>query len=89
MQQRERARDSVAEAGLVELLDRLDLALMQMPARPSVCRALSDLNYRLGAASPKPAGGSIGLHRRDVGTFPSSNPCRCFHDGEAANCRAI
>ncbi|MFL9931410.1 hypothetical protein P0D88_19625 [Paraburkholderia sp. RL18-103-BIB-C] len=40
---------------MVELLDRLDLVLMQMPVLPSVCRALSDLNYRLGAASPKPA----------------------------------
>jgi hypothetical protein len=55
MQQRKRARERVVEAELAELLHRLDLALMRIPARPSVCRALSDLNCRLSAASPKPA----------------------------------
>ncbi|MFP3586886.1 hypothetical protein SCB29_24950 [Paraburkholderia sp. SIMBA_055] len=40
---------------MVELLDRLELVLMPMPPRPSVCGELSDLNYRLCAASPKPA----------------------------------
>jgi hypothetical protein len=55
MQQRKPARTSAAEVGLVELLDRLELALTKMPARISVCKALSDLNRRLGSSRGQPA----------------------------------
>jgi hypothetical protein len=55
MQQRKRARKLAAEVGLVELLDRLELALTEIPARTSICKALSDLNQRLGSTGGKPA----------------------------------
>lgn len=53
MQQRKFARKRAGEVSLPELLDRLELALSAMPARTSVCGALSDLNRRLGSASGK------------------------------------
>ncbi|CAH2806977.1 MAG: hypothetical protein CPDRYMAC_6404 [uncultured Paraburkholderia sp.] len=37
------------QASLPELLDRLEQVLTQVPARPSFCKALSDLHTRLGA----------------------------------------
>jgi len=37
------------ESSLPELLNRLELALVAMPDRTSVCKALSDLNKRLGS----------------------------------------
>ena len=37
------------ESSLPELLNRLELALAGMPDRTSVCKALSDLNKRLGS----------------------------------------
>jgi hypothetical protein len=55
MQQRQLARKRAVELGLVELLDRLELALAAMPARTSVCKALADLNRRLGSVGQKPA----------------------------------
>lgn len=42
---------------LPELLDQLELALAGTAARTSVCRALSDLNRRLGSATGKTADG--------------------------------
>ncbi len=91
MQQRKRARERLAEAELVELLDRLDLGCS--------CRCLCSHIRVQGAvgsrtiASVQPArnlprGSTDNPHRRDAGALPSSNPCRCFHDGEAANCGA-
>ncbi|MGF6998779.1 hypothetical protein P3T25_007160 [Paraburkholderia sp. GAS32] len=53
MQKRKFARKSAGEVNLPELLDRLELALTGTPARTSVCRALSDLNRRLGSTSEK------------------------------------
>ncbi len=48
MQKRKFARKSAGEVNLPELLDRFELALTGTPARTSLCRALSDLNRRLG-----------------------------------------
>jgi hypothetical protein len=53
MRKRKFARKGAGEASLRELLDRLEQALTEMPARTSVCRALSDLTRRLGSASDK------------------------------------
>lgn len=55
MQKRTFARKRVGEVNLPELLGLLELALAGTPARASVCRALSDLNRRLGSASGKTA----------------------------------
>jgi hypothetical protein len=55
MQKRKFSRTSAGEASLPELLDRLELALTGIPPRTSLCRALSDLNRRLGSASEKTA----------------------------------
>ncbi|SFU24044.1 hypothetical protein SAMN05192563_1024114 [Paraburkholderia aspalathi] len=55
MQKREFVRKRSGEVNLPELLDQLELALAGTPARKSVCRALSDLNRRLGSASGKTA----------------------------------
>jgi hypothetical protein len=43
---------------LPELLDRLELALTGIPARASVCKALSDLNRRVGFAGANAATGT-------------------------------
>jgi hypothetical protein len=51
MQKREFARKRAEEVNLPELPDLLELALAGTPARTSVCRALSDLNRRLGSAA--------------------------------------
>ncbi|WP_175153840.1 hypothetical protein [Paraburkholderia ultramafica] len=40
---------------MLELLDRLELTLTEIPARTSICKALSDLNRRLGSTRGKPA----------------------------------
>jgi hypothetical protein len=53
MQNWKLARKRIGEVSLLELLDRLELALTGTPARRSICRALSDLNRRLGSASTK------------------------------------
>jgi hypothetical protein len=55
MQKRKFTRKRAGEVNLPELLDRLELALTEMPARTAVCRALSDLNRRLGSTSEKTA----------------------------------
>lgn len=55
MQKRKFARKRAGEVNLPELLNLLELALTGTPARTSVCRALSDLNRRLGSASGKTA----------------------------------
>ncbi|MGF7000148.1 hypothetical protein P3T25_008537 [Paraburkholderia sp. GAS32] len=55
MQKRNFARKRAGGASLPELLDRLELALTGAPARTSVCRALLDLNWRLGSTSEKTA----------------------------------
>lgn len=48
MQMRELANPNAAPVGLVELLDRLELALTHSSPRTPVCKALFDLNRRLG-----------------------------------------
>ena len=53
MQKRKFAGKRAGGVSLPELLDELELALAGTPARTSVCRALSDLNPRLGSASGK------------------------------------
>ncbi len=53
MQKRKFARKRTGGVSLPELLDQLELALAGTPARTTVCRALSDLNRRLGSASGK------------------------------------
>ena len=55
MQKRQYARKRAGEVSLPELLDRLELALTGMAARTAVCRALADLNRRLGSTSEKAA----------------------------------
>ncbi|NPT62486.1 hypothetical protein [Paraburkholderia elongata] len=55
MRKRKLARKRAGEVNLPELLDRLELALTGTPVRMSVCRALSDLNRRLGSTSDKTA----------------------------------
>jgi hypothetical protein len=55
MQKRKFARKRVGGVSLAELLDQLELAFAGTPARKSVCRALSDLNRRLGSANGKTA----------------------------------
>jgi hypothetical protein len=55
MQKRKFARKKAGEVNLPELLDQLELALVGTPARTYVCRALSDLNRRLGSATGKTA----------------------------------
>ncbi|CAE6861760.1 hypothetical protein R75465_07702 [Paraburkholderia aspalathi] len=55
MRKRKFERTGAEEASLRELLDRLEQALTEMPARTSVCRALSDLTRRLSSASDKTA----------------------------------
>jgi hypothetical protein len=52
MQKREFTRKRVGEAGLTELMDRLELALTG-PARTSVCRALVDHHTRLDPIGQK------------------------------------
>jgi hypothetical protein len=59
MQKRKFARKRVGEVSLPDLLDQLELALTGTPARTSVCRALSDLNRRLGSGSGKTAARAI------------------------------
>jgi hypothetical protein len=51
MQQRKLARKRAGEGSLPELLDWLELALIGMPDRGHVCKALSDVNRRLGSVS--------------------------------------
>ncbi|WP_074772084.1 hypothetical protein [Paraburkholderia fungorum] len=48
MQMRKLANVSAAAGGLVELLDQLELALADSSPRKPVCKALFDLNRRLG-----------------------------------------
>ncbi len=55
MHKRKFARKRAGGVSLPELLDQLELALAGTPARTSVCRALSDLNRRLGSTSDKTA----------------------------------
>lgn len=51
MEKRKLARKRAGEGSLPDLLDRLELALKWMPDCAPVCKALSDLNRRLGAVS--------------------------------------
>jgi pilus assembly protein TadC len=53
MRKRKIARTTATEPGLQELLDRLELALIDLPARAPVGKALTDLNRRLGSDSGK------------------------------------
>ena len=53
MQKRKFEQKRDDDVSLPELLDRLELALTETPARLSVCQALSDLNRRLGAVCEK------------------------------------
>lgn len=48
MKMRKLAKVNTAAGGLVELLDRLELALADSSPRTPVCNALFDLNRRLG-----------------------------------------
>lgn len=49
MRKRKFAGKMTGESSLPELLNRLEAALVAMPDRTSVCKALSDLNKRLGS----------------------------------------
>ena len=51
MRQRKLARKRAGEGSLPELLDRPELALIGMPDRAHVRKALSDVNRRLGSVS--------------------------------------
>lgn len=53
MQKRNFAGRRAGGGSLPELLDELELALTGTLARTPVCRALADLNRRLGSASGK------------------------------------
>jgi len=64
------ARKTTGEANLPELFDRLELALAQMPARTSLCKALSDLNRRLGASGAK----AVARTRRAAPRRPRPTP---------------
>ena len=55
MQKRKYARKRAGGVSLPELLAQLELALTGAPTRASACRALSDLNRRLGSTSGKTA----------------------------------
>ncbi|MGF6770267.1 uncharacterized protein YdeI (YjbR/CyaY-like superfamily) [Paraburkholderia sp. GAS199] len=55
MRKRKSARQNAIEINLPELFDQLELALAAEPARNSVCKALSDLNRRLGSSGLKAA----------------------------------
>ena len=55
MKKRKFARTREDEVSLPELLDRLELALTEVPPRMSDCRVLSDLNRRLGSTNEKAA----------------------------------
>jgi hypothetical protein len=55
MQKPKFARKRAGGVSLPELLDQLELALAGTPVRTTVCRALSDLNRRLGSASGETA----------------------------------
>jgi hypothetical protein len=61
-----------------ELLDRLELALADTPARTSVGRALSDLNRRLVQLAGKLLRGPVGLRLRGVDAKTPSKLYRCF-----------
>ncbi|NPT62613.1 hypothetical protein [Paraburkholderia elongata] len=50
MQKRMSVQKRGSDGSLPELLNRLELALAETPARTSVCRALLDLNRRLDSA---------------------------------------
>jgi hypothetical protein len=56
VQKRKLARKRAGEASLPEVLDRLELALIGMPDRAQVCKALSEVNRRLGSVSKISAG---------------------------------
>ncbi|PRY07947.1 hypothetical protein B0G73_10340 [Paraburkholderia sp. BL25I1N1] len=49
MRKRKFAGKMTGESSLPDLLNRLELALAGMPDHTSVCKALSDLNRRLGS----------------------------------------
>jgi hypothetical protein len=51
MQKRKFARRWAAEVSLPELVDRLELALTEVPPGACVFKALSALSHRLGSAS--------------------------------------
>ncbi|CAD6554288.1 hypothetical protein LMG28140_05469 [Paraburkholderia metrosideri] len=51
MQKRKLVRAGAATGGLVELLDQLELALADLPPRAPVCKALLELNRRLGTGA--------------------------------------
>ncbi|MGF6758951.1 hypothetical protein P3T16_006379 [Paraburkholderia sp. GAS42] len=55
MQTRNFAHSRTTETNLPALLDQLEVALKVTPPRTALCRALSELNRSLGAASDKAA----------------------------------
>jgi hypothetical protein len=65
MHKRKLARNQAGEASLPELLDRLELTLAGVPAGASVCKALFDLNRRLGSS-----GGYMVARRRRAAPAP-------------------
>jgi hypothetical protein len=65
MHKRKLARNLAGEASLPELLDRLELTLAGVPAGTSVCKALFDLNRRLGSS-----GGHVAARSRRAAPAP-------------------
>lgn len=53
MRKRRSAGKVAGELNLPVLVDKLELALVAIPDRTSVCRALSDLDQRLGSRGGK------------------------------------
>ncbi|WP_301773089.1 hypothetical protein [Paraburkholderia sp. SECH2] len=70
MKKRKFARTREGEVSLPELLDRLELALTEVPPRMSDCRVLSDLNRRLGSTNEKAAAWAGRI-------TPSRRRCQC------------
>ena len=75
MRKRKFAGKTTGGSSLPELLNRLELALAGMPDRTSVCKALSDLNKRLGSAGEHPVRtGRSAVSRRRRQTAVESLP---------------
>ena len=65
MHKRKLARTRAGEASLPELLDQLELTLAGTSAGTSVCKALFDLNRRLGSS-----GGYVAARSRRAAPAP-------------------
>lgn len=68
MRKRKFAAKMSGQSSLPELLSRLEVALAGVPDRPSVCKALADLNRVLGAV------GEITPCRASRSTHPPPPP---------------